>query len=238
MDVRNIIAFVRRCFVWIFIFAISSVFIGEIYLDFVSNEIVKADFFYSLSVRDLNDKKDYVDDLKILKSELDIEVYAVEYKQINSKSAKYIVYSSDSQREQLQNELHLLADKTILKSALGKRLEVIFFPFECVSYCDGSETYYAFGTKESMIALRSSTIDKYGMSKPEDASYDSHKENWVTIILAIVVLLYFISILFQTSLKRKEILAKYINGYSLNKMVFLTVSIDCLQIVVSALVRV
>src|SRR5690625_5435491 len=91
---------------------------------------------------------------------------------VNSKnSATYTIYSTDENKDYLKKSILAKNDVSSFNSLISGNREVVFKPLTDVNLINTEESFYVFVTKENVEILRSKTIDKYGMSKPEENHY-------------------------------------------------------------------
>lgn len=144
--------------------------------------------------------------------ELDLRIYVLK-STVNSKNAaSYTIYSTDENKPYFKNRILVDNDVSVFKSLISGKRKVIFKPFHDLTTEIGEENYYVFGKKENVEILRSKTIDKYGMSKPEENNYPNDAvfmliSSWIFLFIII-----FLTVFFEVNSSRKEVLIKYLNG--------------------------
>ncbi|MCR6095613.1 hypothetical protein HXA31_10605 [Salipaludibacillus agaradhaerens] len=218
------------------LFFIGFTIIGDAYIYFLDGKLAESDFKYTTGIKDEALNQEYLHDLKQYGKELDLKIYVIE-STVNSKNtASYIIYSTEENKDFFKKRIKVGNDETVFKSLISGNRKITFKSFDDLTTGNTEEAYYVFGEKESVELLRSKTIDKYGMSKPEENNYPNDAVFMVASAWFFLFIIVFLSVLLEVNSLRKEVLIKHLNGSEKKDIIRPLIVHNSLSIISSALI--
>src|SRR5690625_442611 len=219
-----------------FLFFIVFTIIGDAYIYFLDGKVNESDFKYTTSVKSEQLNREYLNDLEELGKELHLKIYMIT-STVNSKnSATYTIYSTDENKDYLKKSILAKNDVSSFNSLISGNREVVFKPLTDVNLINTEEYFYVFGTKENVEILRSKTIDKYGMSKPEENHYPNDAGFMIVSAWVFVFFIIFLYVTFEVNNLKKEVLIKYFNGSDKKDIILPFIFTNSVTIISSALI--
>jgi putative ABC transport system permease protein len=194
------------------LFFIAFTIIGDAYIYYLDGKVFESDFKYTTDVKSEKLNREYIQDLDRLSKELNLKIYVVSSTVNSSNSATYTIYSTEEHKNYFKKRILVKNDHSIFKSLISGKREIIFKPFSDITEIKKEEYFYVFGTKKSVEKLRSETIDKYGMSKPEENRYQNDAIFMIISAWTFVFFIIFLYTMFEVNSLKKEVLIKYFNG--------------------------
>ncbi|MGY4111071.1 bacteriocin-associated integral membrane family protein [Aeribacillus pallidus] len=194
------------------LFFIAFTIIGDAYIYYLDGKVFESDFKYTTDVKSEKLNREYIQDLDRLSKELNLKIYVVSSTVNSSNSATYTIYSTKENKNYFKKRILVKNDHSIFKSLISGKREIIFKPFSDITEIKKEEYFYVFGTKKSVEKLRSETIDKYGMSKPEENRYQNDAIFMIISAWTFVFFIIFLYTMFEVNSLKKEVLIKYFNG--------------------------
>lgn len=244
MDIQYLLKKVRDLYIVVdkrklsffsLLFFLAFTVIGDAYIYFLDGKVNESDFKYTTSIKSDELKREYLSDLRGLSKKLNLKIFVVT-STVNSKnSATYTVYSTDEDKNFIKNRILVNDDNSTFKSLISGNREIIFKPFSDIATLD-TEEYYVFGTKENVEILRSETIDKYGMSKPEENYYSNDASFMIISTWIFIFLIIFLYVIFEVNNLKKEVLIKYINGSSKKDIIAPLIFTNSITIIGSSII--
>lgn len=194
-----------------FLFFIVFTIIGDSYIYYIDGKVFESDFKYVTDIKNVDLKQEYVQDLEKYSKDFDLKIYVISSVITSKNSATYTVYSVDENKEFFKERILVKKDDSKFISLVNGEREIVFKPFSDIVNTD-EKYFYIFGTKENVDKLRSITIDKYGMSKPEENSYPNDATFMIAAAWVFIFLIILIYTIFEVSNLKKEVLIRYLNG--------------------------
>lgn len=218
------------------LFFIVFTIIGDAYFYYLDGKIFESDFKYTTDVKSKDLNLEYIQDLEQLQKDLHLKIYVITSTINSHNSATFTVYSTDENKDFLKRRILVQKDHSTFKSLITGKREIIFKPLGDIAEIEKEEYYYVFGTKESVDKLRSATIDKYGMSKPEENEYPNDATFMIISGWIFVFFVIFLYTLFEVNNLKKEVLIKYLNGSDKKRIIIPLMITNSITIFISALI--
>lgn len=219
-----------------FLFFIVFTIIGDAYIYFLDSKIFESDFKFVKRIENEKSKQEYLNVLEKLSKEVNVKIYVVTSTVTSKNSATYTIFSSEENKDFLKKRIFVQNDISVFHSLISGNRKVIFKPFSDFETNNNNDVnFYVFGSKDNVELLRSKTIDKYGMSKPEENKYPN--DALFTIISAWIFVFFviFLYITLEVNSLKKEVLIKFFNGSDKKDTVIPMIFTNSLTIVSSAL---
>lgn len=218
-----------------FLFFVVFTIVGDAYIYFLDGEVFKSDFKYTVDIKEESLKQQYIQDLKKYSDQLDLK-FCVATSDITSKNtANYNVYSFAEDKDFFKKRILVNDDVSNFKSLISGERNIKIKSFDETADLE-NVTYNVFGAKENVEKLRTLTIDKYAMSKPEENGYSNDAFGMLATAWGLATFILIISTIFEVNNYKKEALVRYLNGTSKKDVIKPLVIKNAITILCSALI--